>query len=191
MLDALARIDPLPSITGSRASVAAPSPETVRLPRCPSCATRSVVRVLGTACGLGIEGSGWAAGPDQVVTNAHVVAGESDTTVEAGRARYGTRRRTGGLFDPADDLAILRVRGLGLPALLAARSDPASGSRRGDPRLPENGPFDGSRRGSGDPASRHAERVRPGPGDAPLTPVRGLVRPGNSGGPVSTGPAGC
>ena len=39
--------------------------------------------MLGTACGLGIEGSGWVAGQGgMVVTNAHVVAGESDTTVQ-------------------------------------------------------------------------------------------------------------
>ena len=35
----------------------------------------SVVRVLGTACGLGVEGSGWAVRPGLIVTNAHVVAG--------------------------------------------------------------------------------------------------------------------
>ena len=35
--------------------------------------------MLGTACGLGIEGSGWVAGNGLVVTNAHVVAGEHDT----------------------------------------------------------------------------------------------------------------
>ncbi len=40
-------------------------------------ASDSVVKVLGTACGLGIEGSGWVAAPGVVVTNAHVVAGES------------------------------------------------------------------------------------------------------------------
>src|SRR6478735_3700403 len=40
-----------------------------------------VVKVLGSACGLGVEGSGWVAGPDLVVTNAHVVAGEDNTTV--------------------------------------------------------------------------------------------------------------
>ena len=54
-------------------------------------AGHSVVRVLGTACGLGVEGSGWVARPGVVVTNAHVVAGESDTTVqlEGVGAHYG------------------------------------------------------------------------------------------------------
>ncbi len=48
---------------------------------------------VGTACGLGIEGSGWIAAPDLVVTNAHVVAGESDTTVEVGGQRQASRRK--------------------------------------------------------------------------------------------------
>ena len=47
-------------------------------------AGRSVVRVLGTACGLGVQGSGWVAGDGVVVTNAHVVAGQDDTTVQLG-----------------------------------------------------------------------------------------------------------
>src|SRR5581483_9038857 len=73
ILDALARLDPLPAITGPSPDVGAPSPGTVRMPGVRA-AKRSVVRVLGTACGLAIEGSGWVAGPDLVVTNAHVVA---------------------------------------------------------------------------------------------------------------------
>ena len=44
-------------------------------------AADSVVKILGNACGLGVEGSGWVAGPELVVTNAHVVAGQKDTRV--------------------------------------------------------------------------------------------------------------
>ena len=55
-------------------------------------ASDSVVRVLGTACGLGVEGSGWVAAPGLVVTNAHVVAGETDTTVTP--AGSGAHRST-------------------------------------------------------------------------------------------------
>ena len=50
-----------------------------------------MVRVLGTACGLGVEGSGWVAAPGLVVTNAHVVAGEDDTTVTTQRRRVARR----------------------------------------------------------------------------------------------------
>ena len=83
ILDALARLDPLPSISGPSPDVAPPPPRIARTPGV-RVAARSVVRVLGTACGLAIEGSGWVAAPDIVVTNAHVVAGEHDTTVEVG-----------------------------------------------------------------------------------------------------------
>ncbi len=55
-----------------------------------------VVKVLGTACGEGVEGSGWFARRDLVVTAAHVVAGERSTVVEipgdAGRIRRNRRR---------------------------------------------------------------------------------------------------
>ena len=40
-------------------------------------AAKSVVRVTGTACGLGVEGTGWIARPDLIVTDAHVVAGDA------------------------------------------------------------------------------------------------------------------
>ena len=66
--------------------VAAPEPRIAHTRRPSQRAARSVVRVDGTACGLAIEGSGWVAAPDMVVTNAHVVAGEQDTTVRGRRA---------------------------------------------------------------------------------------------------------
>ena len=83
ILNALSRLDPLPQLAGPSPDVAAPLPRIGRAPGVRA-ASRSVVRVLGTACGLAIEGSGWVARPDEVVTNAHVVAGERDTTVEVG-----------------------------------------------------------------------------------------------------------
>src|SRR6476469_292771 len=81
ILNALARFDPFPQITGPAPGVAAPSPKTARDPQVRA-AGRSTVKIQGTACGLGIEGSGWVARDGVVVTNAHVVAGESDTTVQ-------------------------------------------------------------------------------------------------------------
>src|SRR2546421_888854 len=81
ILHALARIDPLPSVRGPAANVPAPPRGIATSPHVKA-ASGSVVKVLGTACGLGIEGTGWVAGHDLVVTNAHVVAGESDTTVQ-------------------------------------------------------------------------------------------------------------
>ena len=83
ILNALARLDPLPDVRGPIADVAAPA-RGILARSGVRAAARSIVRVTGSACGLGVEGSGWAAGSGLVVTNAHVVAGEHDTTVQAG-----------------------------------------------------------------------------------------------------------
>ena len=81
ILNALARFDPVPRIQGPAPEV---RPPTARITRDAQvrAAGRSVVRVLGTACGLGVQGSGWVAGEGVVVTNAHVVAGQEDTHLE-------------------------------------------------------------------------------------------------------------
>src|SRR5918911_946622 len=81
VLNALARIDPFPAITGPAAPRTPPDPRLARSPGVRSAAP-SVVRVLGTACGVGVEGSGWTARANLVVTAAHVVAGQKDTAVE-------------------------------------------------------------------------------------------------------------
>src|SRR3954469_21277728 len=109
-LNTLARFDPFPSVTGAVPRLPRPNGRLARDPEVRA-ATRSTVRVTGTACGLGIEGSGWVAGPGLVVTNAHVVAGEDDTTVQPGGvgSRYSA---TAVWFDPRNDIAILRSSGI-------------------------------------------------------------------------------
>lgn len=71
----------------------------------------STVKVMGEACNRVQEGSGFAAGPDTVVTNAHVVAGEKRTRVQ----RPDGRRLNASVvyFDSDRDLAVLAVPGLG------------------------------------------------------------------------------
>src|SRR5438094_583573 len=69
------------AIAGPASPVAPPDPRLLRSPGVRR-ASPSVVRVLGTACGLRIAGSGWVAAPSLVVTAAHVVAGQKDTVVE-------------------------------------------------------------------------------------------------------------
>jgi S1-C subfamily serine protease len=185
ILDALARLDPLPSITGPTPDVAPPSPGATRLPGVRA-ASRSVVRVLGTACGLAIEGSGWVARGDLVVTNAHVVAGEGDTTVQPG-GRGPALTAEPILYDPEDDITILRVRGLGLPSLSQA-SSASSGESGAILGYPENGPFDAEAARIGRTQVVLTQNAYgQGPVKRLLTPLRGLVRPGNSGGPVVDG----
>jgi S1-C subfamily serine protease len=185
ILNALARLDPLPSIAGPAPGVAAPAPRIARTPAVRA-ASHSVVRVLGTACGLAIEGSGWVAEPGVVVTNAHVVAGEQDTTVEVGGGLPSLPARPIA-FDPTDDVAVLRVADLGAPAL-SLEPSPASGSAGAIIGFPENGPLDvqPGRIGRTQTVLTDDAYGR-GPVSRLLTPLRGLVRPGNSGGPLVGG----
>ena len=94
------------------APVTGPPPESTGIP--PAVLSRveaATVQVTGEACGRIQEGSGFAAGPDTVVTNAHVVAGERSTTVI--RPDQRKLRATVQYFDPDRDLAVLHVAGLG------------------------------------------------------------------------------
>src|SRR5207302_1569295 len=86
ILNALARIDPLPSVHGPAPDVPAPTRRILATTGVRA-ARGSVVRVFGTACGLGVEGSGWVAAPGLVITNAHVVAGESGGPMVDGRGQ--------------------------------------------------------------------------------------------------------
>ena len=75
----------------------------------------STVKVEGQACDRIQEGTGFVAAENLIVTNAHVVAGESKTRVETSDGRQLVASVVA--FDPNRDLAVLRVPGLGLPAL--------------------------------------------------------------------------
>jgi S1-C subfamily serine protease len=186
VLHALARFDPFPRITGPRADVPAPTGKIARDPEVRA-AGRSVVKVLGTACGLGIEGSGWVAGNGLVVTNAHVVAGEDDTTVQLAGAgpRYDAQPV---LFDPHDDVAILRVPALAQAPALRLRPDAPVGTAAAVLGFPENGPFDvrPARLGATTTVITQDAYGR-GPTRRRVTALRGLVRSGNSGGPMVDG----
>lgn len=186
LLNALARFDPLPSVAGPPANVPAPNSRIARDPQVRA-AGHSVVRVLGTACGLGVQGSGWVAGRGIVVTNAHVVAGEDDTTVQIQGA--GPHLDAQAIaFDPHDDIAVLRVSGLdGVPALrINQNAQPGtSGAVLG---FPHDGPYDvePARLGSTTEVLTQDAYGR-GPVRRPITSFRGLVRSGNSGGPLVDG----
>jgi S1-C subfamily serine protease len=182
ILHALARFDPLPSVRGPAANVAPPNPRIVDASGVRA-AEPSVVRVIGTACGLGVEGSGWVAAPDLVVTNAHVVAGENDTVVQIGGHAPGLPAQAVA-FDPHDDIAILRVPGLhARPLPLAA--NPASGTGAAILGYPLDGPFNVQAGRIGETEKIDTENAYGnGPVLRSITSLLGLVRPGNSGGPM-------
>ena len=181
VLHALARLDPFPALGGPLAQVPPPDPGVLRLPGVRDAAP-SVVRVLGTACGLGVEGSGWVAGPGKVVTAAHVVAGERDTTINP----FGSSTKLSAqavAFDPRNDIVVLRVPGLRAKALrLVEARVGASAAVLG---YPENGPFDATPARIG--TTRFAlmdDAYGRGPFGRTVTTLRGSVRHGDSGGPA-------
>jgi S1-C subfamily serine protease len=182
ILHALARFDPLPAVSGPTASVPPPNRGILAVPAVRA-AFPSVVKVVGTACGLGIEGSGWVAAPDLVVTNAHVVAGEQDTTVQThdGTQSFGTELVD---FDVHDDVAVLRVPGLDERSLPLAPGAPP-GRAVAILGYPLDGPFDAEPGRVGQTETAATDNAYGnGPVLRSVLELRGLVRPGNSGGPL-------
>jgi S1-C subfamily serine protease len=181
LLNVLARVDPFPSIAGPAIPVEPPTPAVVHNPVVLAAAP-SVVRVLGTACGLGISGSGWVASPGVVVTAAHVVAGERHTYV----AQSGSRRRLAAqaiAFDPRNDIAVLRVPGLLARPLPLGESKP--GASVAIVGFPLNGPLDSEPGRIGRTASILTDDAYgKGRVQRTVTSLGGVIRHGNSGSPA-------
>jgi S1-C subfamily serine protease len=181
LTQAVADLQPLPKIRGPEPEVAAPEGNIVNDPDVQA-ASRRTLRVTGTACGYGVEGSAWVAGRNLVVTNAHVVAGETATWVQI-RGSGQQLPAEVVAFDERNDIAVMRVEGLGLAPL------PIATARPGEPAavigFPQNGPLDIEPARTGT-----TERVRStdaydnGPVERIVTGFRVYVRPGNSGGPA-------
>ena len=180
MFNSLARIDPFPAISGPAAPVAPPDPRLAHALGVRRAAP-SVVRVLGTACGVGVEGSGWTARVNLVVTAAHVVAGQNDTVVEL---QSGARLPAEVVaFDAHNDIAILRVDGLGLRPLPLVRAQ--SGTAVAVLGFPENGPFTATPARIGRTSVVLAEDAYGrGPVTRAITSLGGRVRHGDSGAPA-------
>ena len=186
ILRALARFDPFPSIRGPAVNVPPPNSRIARDPEVRA-AGRSVVRVLGTACGLGVQGSGWVARRGLVVTNAHVVAGQDDTTVQLGGEGQSVDAEAV-WYDPQNDLAILRARELGGAPPLALNVNAKPGTSAAVLGFPENGPYDVRPARLGQTATvLTQDSYGRGPVQRAITSLRGRVRHGNSGGPVVDG----
>jgi S1-C subfamily serine protease len=181
LLNALSRVDPFPSVAGPDARVPPPT-RGILADRDVQAAHESVVRVRGTACGLAVEGSGWVARGNLVVTNAHVIAGQDDTTVEP--LDGDGLDATPVVFDPRNDIAVLRVPELRARPL-RQNPDPKVGAPVAIMGYPEDGPFraEPGRLGSTETViSQDAYGV--GPIHRVITAIRGRVRSGNSGGPA-------
>jgi S1-C subfamily serine protease len=181
LTQAVSRLDPIPEFRGPEPNVAEPTAEIVQDPEVLAAAS-STVRVSGVACGLGVEGTGWVADDDLVVTNAHVVAGEVMTQVQPKGTGVPLPAKVV-VFDEKNDIAVLRVGDLRLPPL------PLAESRPNEPvailGFPENGPYEVRAGRTGDMQRVIAgDAYNRGPVERTVTSFRGFVREGNSGGPA-------
>ncbi|HEY3462580.1 MAG TPA: MarP family serine protease [Gaiellaceae bacterium] len=182
LLNLLARIDPFPSIVGPVAPSLPPGKGVLR-DRSIRAATTRVVKVLGTACGVGIEGSGWFAGRGLIVTAAHVVAGEGVTSVRIPGDELPSRPAEVVVLDVHNDIAVLRVAGTSVTPLRMA--DPQPGASVAIVGYP----LDGDLRGIPGRIGRTAtvltqDALGHGPVARTITAVAGRVEHGDSGGPA-------
>lgn len=175
LLKLLARIDPFPSIVGPTPP-SSPPPAHLAVP-----GAGDVVRVLGTACGVGIEGSGWFATSDLVVTAAHVVAGEHDTGIEI-PGMSGIHDVDVVAFDTRNDVAVLRFGG-GHDALPLI--DPRPGAAVAIVGYPEDGPLRSTPSRIGRTAAALTQDAYgKGPVSRVITAVAGDIKHGDSGAPA-------
>jgi S1-C subfamily serine protease len=181
LLAALNRVDPFPSIAGPEIPAQPVDPSVLRDPSVRRAAP-SVMRILGTACGLGVSGSGWVARRGVVVTAAHVVAGQTDTVVvpPLSAVRYRAHALA---FDAHDDVAVLAVPGL------RARPLPLASAEPGDPVAILGYADDGPLRAAPGRLGRTAKVLTEdayghGPVARSITALRAPVRHGDSGGPA-------
>jgi S1-C subfamily serine protease len=181
LLNLLARIDPFPSIAGPSAPALAPSTGVLRDPSIRQASER-VVKVLGTACGVGVEGSGWFAGPDLVVTAAHVVAGARDTIVQIPGDPLSHPVDLV-VLDVHNDVAVLRVPGADEKPLRLV--DPRSGAAVAILGYPLDGSLTATAGRIGNTATvLTQDALGHGPVERSITAVAGTVEHGNSGGPA-------
>lgn len=182
LLNLLARIDPFPSIVGPKAPSLPPDKGVLRDPSIRGAATR-VVKVLGTACGVGIEGSGWFAAPDLVVTAAHVVAGEDGDTIVRIPGQPIPHTADVVLLDVHNDIAVLRVSGVDVTPLRLA--EPQSGAAVAIVGYPLDEDLSATPGRIGLTATvLTQDALGHGPVARTITAVAGQVEHGNSGGPA-------
>lgn len=145
-------------------------------------AADSVLKVRSAnRCGSGVEGTGFVYAPGRVMTNAHVVAGVDEPRVTVDGQPTAARLVH---YDPRVDVAVLEVPGLEAPSLRFGLGGEArqQGAVLG---FPQDGPYDAQA-----VRVRDQQRLRSpdiygrGAVTREVFSLRGLVRPGNSGGPV-------
>ncbi|MGI8536049.1 MAG: MarP family serine protease [Mycobacteriales bacterium] len=144
----------------------------------------SVLKITGLAesCSKRIEGTGFVYAPGRIMTNAHVVAGVDKPVVEVGDRDLPAKVV---LFDPGRDLAVLAVDRLNRPSLNFAAEPAESGDDAVVVGYPQDGPFrPDAARISGSQDARGPDIYQERIVVREIYSLKGLVRPGNSGGPL-------
>ncbi|MEE1941426.1 MarP family serine protease [Streptomyces sp. TRM 70361] len=166
-------------------SVEPPDPALVNSPAVAR-AKRSVVKVVGTApsCGKVLEGTGFVFADGRVMTNAHVVGGVDEPTVQVGgEGRLYDARVV--LYDWERDIAVLDVPSLDAPALRFVTDGAETGDDAIVAGFPENGGFDvRSARVRGRIQATGPDIYHRGTVNRDVYSLHALVRQGNSGGPL-------
>ncbi|UUN28316.1 MarP family serine protease [Streptomyces sp. FIT100] len=167
--------------------VRAPDPALVNSPVADR-AQRSIVKVVGTApsCNKVLEGTGFVFAERRVMTNAHVVGGVDEPTVQiGGKGRLYDAKVV--LYDWQRDIAVLDVPELDAPVLRFTETDARTGDSAIVAGFPENGAYDvrsarvrGRIDANGPDIYRHGEVRRD------VYSLFATVRQGNSGGPLLT-----
>ncbi|MBM9620258.1 MarP family serine protease [Streptomyces zhihengii] len=167
--------------------VQAPDPALVGSPVAAR-AKQSIVKVVGTApsCGKVLEGTGFVFDERRVMTNAHVVGGVDEPTVQiGGEGRLYDAKVV--LYDWERDIAVLDVPDLKARPLQFAGEDARTGDSAIVAGFPENGAYDvrsarvRGRINANGPDIYHRGTVR-----RDVYSLFATVRQGNSGGPLLT-----
>ncbi|MFZ0665603.1 MAG: MarP family serine protease [Acidimicrobiales bacterium] len=159
-----------------------PLPDTTAVNQAVNAAEPSTVKIVGQACGLTQEGSGFVVAPGLVVTNAHVVAGVASPYVVTST---GAHPATPVLYNPVLDISVLRVVGISNPVLHLDPDQVGRGQTGAVLGFAGGGPFAygpagvmASFQATGWDIYGNVETTRS------IYEIDAVVRPGNSGGPL-------
>ena len=143
----------------------------------------STARITSSGCGTGLAvGSGFFVSATHAVTNAHVVAGSTGTTVTLGGATFDA---VVVVFDEEADLALLHVPGAGAPPLQLASATPVRGTTGVALGYPGGGELTVT--AAGVTASHDISGPNiygQGSYERSVVELRSAIRRGNSGGPL-------
>ena len=142
----------------------------------------SVVKLEGRGCGGVVEGSGYVAAENTVLTNAHVVAGVNNPTVVDQNGRHDAKVIW---FDPDLDVAVVRVSKLAGGILTSSDAKVANGTPAVVAGYPGGGDFTVSAASLLDQFTATGRNIYGrGTTNRDIFELKADIIPGNSGGPL-------